>query len=295
MINYYKNLVVDELNKYFDEYSRGALYSSKIWEAMRYTTMLEGKRLRAIICLEIANLFKVDLCDALPCACSLEIMHAYSLIHDDLPCMDNDDLRRGKPTNHKVFGEAVATLAGDALISFGAQILIDKLSCKYSSDLILDITRDYLKTAGASGIVAGQVADIEAENKEIDFENLKYIHKYKTGELFNCAVTMGAKLANVRHDVLLKLQEFAYNFGILFQVYDDIIDCTLSTLELGKTAGKDNVSKKLTYVSAFGVDESRNIFYSLIKKNRDILNKLEIRSSVFEEINDMLIRKVKGE
>ena len=294
MINEYKNLVVEELNKYFDEYSRNSSYSSKIWEAMRYTTLLEGKRLRAVMCLEVANLFNADIIDVLPCACSLEIMHAYSLIHDDLPCMDNDDLRRGKPTNHKVFGEAVATLAGDALISFGGQILIDKLSKKFSSELVMDIVNDYLKTAGALGIVAGQIADIEAENREIDFENLKYIHKYKTGALFNCAVTMGAKLANVRHEILMKLKEYADNFGVLFQVYDDIIDCTLSTNELGKTAGKDCISNKLTYVSAFGLTEAKNIFYSLIEKNRDILNELEIKSSVFEDIYKMLISKVKG-
>ena len=294
MINYYKNLVESELVNYFDEYSKNSSYSSKIWEDMRYTTLLGGKRIRAIMCLEVANLFNVDIKDALPCACSLEIMHAYSLIHDDLPCMDNDDLRRGKPTNHKVFGEAIATLAGDALISFGAQLLVDKLSKKYSSDLILDIVYNYLKTSGALGIVAGQVADIEAENKQIDFENLKYIHKYKTGALFNCAVTIGAKLADLRHDILLKLQEYADNFGILFQVYDDIIDCTLSTDELGKTAGKDNISNKLTYVSAFGLDEAKNIFYSLIDKNRAILNELNIKSSVFEDINTMLIEKVKG-
>ena len=200
--------------------------------------------------------------------------------------MYNDDLRRGKPTNHKVFGEAIAVLAGDALISFGAQLIIDKLEA--SSNLKLDIVNDYLKTSGALGIVAGQVADIEAENKEIDIENLKYIHKYKTGALFKCAMLMGAKIAQVDEDTQNLIEKYADNFGILFQVYDDIIDCTLSTKELGKTAGKDANSNKLTYVNAFGLEKAKNIYYSLKEENHAILTKLNIQLDVFDEIYNML-------
>ena len=125
-MNNYINIIENRLKEYFDEYSINSSYSSKIWEAMSYTTLLGGKRLRAIMCIEIAKIFSANIEDVLPCACALEIMHAYSLIHDDLPCMDNDDLRRGKPSNHKVFGEATAVLAGDSLISFGAQLIIEK-------------------------------------------------------------------------------------------------------------------------------------------------------------------------
>ena len=285
-MNKYKVLVEENLKKYFDEYSKNASYSKKIWDSMAYTTLLDGKRLRAIMCLEIARLFGADINNAMPCACALEIMHAYSLIHDDLPCMDNDDLRRGKPTNHKVYGEAIAVLAGDALISFGAQLIIDKLQT--DSKIKLDIVNDYLKTAGAMGIVAGQVADIEAENKEIDIENLKYIHKYKTGALFKCSMLIGAKLAQVDEEKLNLIKEYASNFGILFQVYDDIIDCTLTTDEIGKTAGKDASVNKLTYVSAYGLNGAKNIFYSLVAKNHDILTKLNIQLDVFEEIYKML-------
>ena len=293
MLQKYKEITVKKLEEYFEEYSLNSSYSKIIWDSMRYTTLLDGKRLRAIMCLEVANLFGAKLENAIPCACALEIMHAYSLIHDDLPCMDNDDLRRGKATNHKVFGEAIAVLAGDALISFGAQLLIDKLSGNCSSDVVVDVVRDYLNTAGAMGIVAGQVADIEAENKKIDFDNLKYIHKYKTGALFNCSITMGAKIAGVKTHVLNRLKEYADNFGILFQVYDDIIDCTLSTSELGKTAGKDEISNKLTYVSAFGLDKAKSIFYSLIQRNHDILNELKISSDVFNDIEEMLVKRIK--
>ena len=282
----YKNKIQIYLENIFEEYKKDSLYSSVIWDSMAYTTLLDGKRLRAIMCLEVAKSFGVEIEKAMPLAAAMEIMHAYSLIHDDLPCMDNDDLRRGKPTNHKVYGEAIAVLAGDALISFGAQLIIDKLQT--DSKIKLEIVNDYLKTAGAMGIVAGQVADIEAENKEIDIENLKYIHKYKTGALFKCSMLIGAKLAQVDEEKLNLIKEYASNFGILFQVYDDIIDCTLTTDEIGKTAGKDANVKKLTYVSAYGLNEAKNIFYSLVAKNHDILTKLNIQLDVFEEIYKML-------
>ena len=289
----YKNLIQESLKKYFDEYSKNSSYSSEIWESMAYTTLLDGKRLRAIMCLEVARLFGASIKDAVPLACSLEIMHAYSLIHDDLPSMDNDDIRRGKPSNHKVFGEAIATLAGDALISFGAQLIIDKMPKYIKPETTLDIVRDYLICAGAKGIVAGQCADIKAENKKIDIENLKYIHKYKTAALFKCAILIGAKFANVNKEILRKLEQFADNFGILFQIYDDIIDCTLTSYELGKTAGKDKLENKMTFVSVYGLNKAKNIFYSLIEKNHVILSELNISSNIFNQIDNMLIEKVK--
>lgn len=292
-IEQYKKTIQEHLEKYFIEYSKNSSYSSKIWESMKYTTLLDGKRLRAIMCIEVAKSFNIKMEDSLPIACAMEIMHAYSLIHDDLPCMDNDDLRRGKPTNHKVFGEAVAVLAGDALISFGAQLIIDKLSKKYNPDTILQIVNDYLKCAGALGIVAGQVADIEAEGKIIDIENLKYIHKYKTGALFKCSMISGAKLADIDKDTLNLIEKYADNFGILFQIYDDIIDCTLTTQEIGKTAGKDATANKLTYVSAYGLKEAKNIFYSLKKENHDILTKLNIQLDIFDEIYNILEERMK--
>lgn len=289
----YKEIIQQNLEKYFLEYSKNSSYSAKIWDSMKYTTLLDGKRLRAIMCIQIAKSFNIELKDVMPIACAMEIMHAYSLIHDDLPCMDNDDLRRGKPTNHKVFGEAIAVLAGDALISFGAQLIIDKLSAKFNSNIILQIVNDYLKCAGALGIVAGQVADIEAEGKKIDIENLKYIHKFKTGALFKCSMLSGAKLANVAKEKLDLIEKYADNFGILFQVYDDIIDCTLTTEEIGKTAGKDANVNKLTYVSAYGLEEAKNIFYSLKKENHDILTRLDIRLDIFDEIYNMLEKRIK--
>ncbi len=289
----FKKIIEENLKKYFEEYRKNSSYSSIIWDSMEYTTLLDGaKRLRSIMALEIGRIFNCKIENLIPLSCAIEIMHAYSLIHDDLPCMDNDDLRRGKPTNHKVFTEAIATLAGDALISFGAQLIIEKTP-KDDPVLILDVVNDYLICAGAKGIIAGQIADIEAENKKIDIENLKYIHKYKTGALFDFSITSAAKFCNVDNKTLLKLKEYSLNFGILFQIYDDIIDSTLSTQELGKTAGKDEKANKMTYVSAYGLEKSRNIFYSLVDKNYDILNSLNIKSEIFNKIYESLIKKVK--
>ena len=154
----YKDIIQNKLKEYFDEYKKDSSYSSKIWDSMAYTTLLDGKRLRAVMTLETGKIFGAKEEVLMPSACSMEIMHAYSLIHDDLPCMDNDDLRRGKPSNHKVFGEAIAVLAGDALIPFGAQLIIEKTPSSVSEKLLLEIANDYLKTAGALGIVAGQTA-----------------------------------------------------------------------------------------------------------------------------------------
>ncbi|MBQ8475616.1 polyprenyl synthetase family protein [bacterium] len=184
----------------------------------------------------------------------------------------------------------MALLAGDALIPFGAQIIIDKTNI--DNNIKLDIVSDYLKCAGAQGIIAGQTADIEAENKKIDFDNLKYIHKYKTGALFKCSIITGAKLAHARSDVIEKLGAYADDFGVLFQIYDDIIDCTLTTDELGKTAGKDNRENKLTYVTALGLDRAREAFYSLIEKNHGILYELNIKSNIFDDIYNSLKKKI---
>ncbi len=289
MIEDYKKTVESALNEYFEQYSN----SNTIWKAMSYTTLLEGaKRLRAIMCIEIGKFLGAKIEELIPCACALEIMHSYSLIHDDLPCMDNDDLRRSKPTNHKVFGEAIALLAGDALISLGAQLIIEKTPKSVPISTILDIVLDYSICAGAKGIVAGQVADIEAEGREIDIKSLEYIHRYKTGALFKLSILSGAKIAQAKPDIIEKLAVFADDFGVLFQIYDDIIDCTLTTKELGKTANKDEASKKLTYVSAYGLEKAKNIFYSLIDKNRAILKQINIESKVFDDIYNKLIKKI---
>ena len=281
----YQEQINHELEKYL---KKDACPERILNESVEYSLMAGGKRLRPILVLATYKLFKEDTRLCMPFAMAIEMVHNFSLIHDDLPCMDNDDLRRGKPSNHKVFGEAAAVLAGDALISFGAQIIIDKTPCSISKEIVLDIVRDYLICSGAKGIVAGQIADIEAENKQIDLDNLNYIHKYKTGALFKCAIAGAAKIAQTDNKTLEKLSCYADNFGILFQIYDDIIDYTLDTKTLGKTAHKDENVNKLTFVRAWGLDKAKEIFSQKFIQNHAIMDELNIKSEIFDNIYQLM-------
>ncbi len=293
-IDEYKQIVQNELEKYFDEQKKNSKYSSTIWEAMSYTTLLPGKKLRAIFCLETAKLLCGDYNLALPCACAIEMLHAQSLIHDDLPCMDNDDLRRGKPSNHKVYGEAMAVLAGDALISFGAQTIIEKTPKSVGIEKVLEVVKLYMHSAGALGIVAGQCADMEAEKnvKNVDYENLKYIHTYKTAKLFEFSILSGAILAGADIKTLDKLKEFANTFGLAFQAYDDILDVICTTEEMGKTVGKDEKEAKATYVSLFGLNDAKSKFNELIAKSHDILKEIGLKSQIYNDILDKMFERV---
>jgi len=291
----YKKLIVKNLENYFNLYSKNSSYSSKLWDAMKYTTLLDGKRLRAIMCLEIAKNFNTEIENVMPIACAMEIMHAYSLIHDDLPCMDNDDFRRGQPSNHKVFGEANAVLAGDALLTFAPQLIIEK-SKDLSSDQILKILHEYTKFAGAYGLIAGQVVDIESEGGKLvksPEETLNFIHLNKTAVLFRLAVRIGAICADADNKTFNELDNFATKFGLAFQIYDDIMDEISSFEELGKSIGKDKASGKLTYVSLYGLDNAKNEFKSLIKECYDIIEKYE--SKIFNEILSKLEKRILGE
>lgn len=289
-INEYKDFINNSLEKYFGERVQNSKYDKTLWKSMSYTTLLGGKRLRAIFCLETCRAICNSYKNAAACACALEMLHAQSLIHDDLPCMDNDDLRRGKPSNHKVFGEAMAVLSGDALISLGAQVIIEETPSSVEKSVILDVVNLYLKAAGAFGIVAGQCADIEAQNgkDKTDDELLKYIHSYKTAALFRCAILSGAMLAGASLDKIKLLDDFSQNFGLAFQIYDDILDVTSTTKELGKTAGKDEKENKATYVTLYGLKSAKEKFNELISDCHDILKRAEINSDVFLQIlNDM--------
>ncbi len=290
MIEQYKKNIEKELENYLNPKHYGLVknFPNIIFESMAYTTLAGGKRLRAILCLETARLFGGDYKSTVPIACAIEMLHAQSLIHDDLPCMDNDDLRRGKPTNHKVYGEAIAVLSGDALISLGAQIILGtKLENK---DLILSY---YLKSAGVLGIVGGQTLDLISEGKQINFETLKLIHQYKTASMFECAICTGVLAGKATNTQFEKMKDFAQNLGLAFQIYDDIIDATHTTEELGKTAGKDAKTQKATYVTFFGVDEAKKKFNFIIKKCYDILKKVKIESEIFDIILKSMVENVK--
>ena len=233
------------------------IYPEKIYEAMRYSLLAGGKRLRPILCLASCELVGGTTSMAMPTACALEMIHTMSLIHDDLPAMDNDDYRRGKLTNHKVYGEDIAILAGDALLTYAFEFIATKTENVPPQQVLQTIA--YLgRAAGASGLIGGQVVDVESEGKtDVSLETLNYIHAHKTGALLEACVVCGAILASASEVDLQRLSRFAKNIGLAFQIIDDILDITATQEELGKTAGKDVKAGKVTFPSLWGIDESR--------------------------------------
>jgi geranylgeranyl diphosphate synthase, type II len=225
-----------------------------IHKAMRYSLFAGGKRMRPALCLAAAEACGGSRRDALHSACAVECIHTYSLIHDDLPAMDNDDFRRGKPTNHKVFGEGIAVLAGDALLTQAFEIIAQgKPTARYShADWVLEVA----KASGSLQLIAGQVADLEGEGKKLPVRELRYIHERKTSALLCCSVRCGGMSANCSPTQLRALTQFGYNVGLAFQIIDDILDVTQTSEKLGKTAGKDTASQKATYPSLLGIDRS---------------------------------------
>ena len=214
-----------------------------------------GKRLRPILCLAAAEACGGSTQDALPAACAVECIHTYSLIHDDLPSMDNDDLRRGKPTCHKVFGEAVAILAGDALLTLAFEVLATAPT--HPRHPLRMLLTDLSNAAGSLKLIAGQVADLEAEGKKVSPTQLRFIHESKTAALLTCAIRLGAMSAGAPPSKLDRLTTFGHALGLAFQVIDDILDVTQSSETLGKSAGKDLAADKATYPSVLGLDRSR--------------------------------------
>ena len=278
------NDYIELIDKKLDEYMP-AESPENIFKSMKYTVTLPGKRLRPVMCLETCRMFGGNYEDAIPTACAIEMLHAQTLIHDDLPCMDNDDFRRGKPTNHKVFGDAIATLAGDALLTFAPQIIL-KHSQNLGAEKLIKIMNEYFHAAGAYGVIAGQVVDIESEHStpENPQKTLDYIHTHKTADLFKLALRTGAIIADATDEQLSEITEFGQCLGVAFQVSDDILDEISTFEEMGKTLGKDKQAGKLTYTSLYGLEESKYKVTCMLKKCYDIMQKYKIDSLVFEEI-----------
>ncbi len=285
------NKYIELVDKKLDEYMP-VQYPEDIFKSMKYTVTLPGKRLRPTMCLETCRIMGGVVEDALPTACAIEMLHAQSLIHDDLPCMDNDDFRRGKPSNHKVFGEAIAVLAGDALLSFAPQLIIEK-SKNLSSDTLIKVLHEFTTTAGAYKLIAGQVADIESEKGNIKgdkAETLEYIHTHKTADLFKLALKSGAIIAGATQEQVNEMDEFGQIYGIAFQIYDDIMDEIATFEELGKTIGKDKEAGKLTYVSLYGLEQAKTKVRELVKQGHDIIYKYN--SDIFSNMLDKLVEKI---
>jgi geranylgeranyl diphosphate synthase, type II len=260
-----------------------------IHKAMRYSLFAGGKRMRPAVCLAAAAACGGREADAMPLACAVECIHTYSLIHDDLPAMDNDDYRRGKLTNHKVFGEGIAVLAGDALLTQAFEIAA---KCKgwprYShQQIVLEIAR----AAGSLQLIAGQVADLEGEGKRISVEELRYIHERKTSALLCCSVRLGGMSANCTLAQLKALTDFGYHVGLAFQVIDDILDVTQTSEQLGKTAGKDTKAQKATYPSIVGLEKSREIAEQLTEKAFAALRIFKGKAQALEALAEFLLKR----
>jgi len=232
-------------------------YPEKIYEAMRYSLLAGGKRLRPILCLATCELVGGTVEMAMPTACALEMVHTMSLIHDDLPAMDNDDYRRGKLTNHKVYGEDIAILAGDGLLAYAFEYIAAQTQ-NVPAGRVLQVIARLARAVGASGLVGGQVVDLESEGKSnIQEETLNFIHTHKTGALLEACVVCGGILAGATDGDQERLSGYAKNIGLAFQIVDDILDITATQEELGKTAGKDLQAQKATYPSLWGLEVSK--------------------------------------
>jgi geranylgeranyl diphosphate synthase, type II len=262
-----------------------------IHKAMRYSIFAGGKRMRPALCLAAAQACGGSEKNALPLTCAVECIHTYSLIHDDLPAMDNDDFRRGKPTNHKVFGEGIAVLAGDALLTQAFEIAAQSNSFpRYPREkLVLEIA----KASGSLQLIAGQVADLEAEGKKISEAELKFIHERKTSALLCCSVRLGGMSANCTPAQLAALTDFGYHVGLAFQVIDDILDVTQTSEQLGKTAGKDVAVQKATYPAIVGLEKSRQIAAKLTDKAFAALKTFKGRAVALEALAQYLLQRDK--
>jgi len=260
-----------------------------IHRSMRYSLFAGGKRMRPALCLAAAEACGGRWAEALPLACAVECIHTYSLIHDDLPAMDDDDFRRGKPTNHKVFGEGIAVLAGDALLTQAFEIAAQCRGWpRYSHrEVILELAR----SSGSLQLVGGQVADLEGEGRVVSRAQLRYIHERKTSALLGCAVRLGGMSANCTPRQLAALSDFGYQVGLAFQVIDDILDVTQTTQQLGKTAGKDTAAHKATYPAIVGLDRSRQIASDLTRRAFDALKPFSGRASALESLAQYLLKR----
>lgn len=285
------NILKEIVEKNLDDFVP-VKYPEEIYESMKYSLNAGGKRLRPIMTLEVCKILSGSYEAALPTACAIEMLHTQSLIHDDLPCMDNDDYRRGKLTNHKMFSEATAVLAGDALLSYAPKLIIEKTPETVNPKVVMNVIKEFCIAAGVDGIISGQIVDIDSENKKISSETLDFIHEYKTAKLFVLAVKAGAIIANATEKQIEELEKFAVTFGHAFQIYDDVLDEIATLEELGKTPGKDANAHKATYTSLFGLENAKCKVVSLCNECCDILKNINFRSVILEGIISDIAERV---
>ena len=257
-------------------------------KAMRYSVFAGGKRLRPVLVIAGAEAVGGTASQVMPTACAMELIHTYSLVHDDLPAMDNDDFRRGVPTNHKVFGEAMAILAGDALLTLAFRLVADNAG---ESRALRDVVLDIADAAGHGGMVAGQVADLEAEGRRVGAEVVDYIHAHKTGALIRTSLRVGAMLCGADAAQVRALSVAGADLGLAFQIVDDILDVVASSEELGKTAGKDQIQQKATYPAIHGIEASRARAAFLIRDAEEALRALGPRAEPIRALGRFILER----
>jgi geranylgeranyl diphosphate synthase type II len=279
-----------EIDRALDRFlPKATVAPATIHKAMRYSLFAGGKRLRPILCLAAAEACGGKANAALPHACAVECIHTYSLIHDDLPSMDNDDLRRGRPTCHKVFGDGIAILAGDALLTIAFEIATKaKRVSRYD---LRDVLSEIAVTAGSRKLIAGQVADLEAEGRKLNRAQVRSIHENKTAALLTASVRLGAMSANATTRQLAAVTAFGRSLGLAFQVIDDILDVTQTSEKLGKSAGKDVTAQKATYPAVIGLEKSRAEARRLTRQAHDALESLGKTARVLRTLADYLLQR----
>jgi len=263
-------------------------YPETIYESMRYSLMAGGKRLRPILCLATCEMTGGDWETAMPTACALEMIHTMSLVHDDLPAMDNDDYRRGKLTNHKIYGDAIAILAGDGLLAYAFEYVATQTQA-VPADRVVKVIARLGRAVGAAGLVGGQSVDLACEGKtDVSVETLDFIHQHKTAALLEASVLSGALLTGASTSHLQRLTQYSQNIGLAFQIVDDILDITATQDELGKTAGKDLQAQKVTYPSLWGLEESRQKAQQLVDEAKQILEPFGSKARPLQAIADYI-------
>ncbi|MFI3115921.1 MAG: farnesyl diphosphate synthase [Clostridia bacterium] len=273
----------------FDKFLKSE--DDKILEAMSYSLKASSKRLRPMLLLEFAKILGVPQEDAIPYAVSIEMIHTYSLIHDDLPCMDDDDFRRGKPTNHKVYGEAMALLAGDGLLNLAFETMsCNEYASKFSSDKILKVISEVSSSTGVLGMISGQVLDINSVKNDINA--LKRMHLLKTGKLIKCACVSGAILGGASDEQIKSATDFAINLGIAFQIRDDVLDIYGNSEILGKPVGSDESNEKITYATFYSREKCDELVEEYTQNAIKSLGKFE-NTEFLEEIAKKLIKREK--
>jgi geranylgeranyl diphosphate synthase, type II len=282
----YQQLVDSELDRLVPSEKAAP---TTIHRAMRYSLFAGGKRIRPILCLEAARTVSGSFCAALPAACALEMVHTYSLIHDDLPALDNDDYRRGKPTNHKVFGDAIAILAGDALLTMAFQVLAE---IDTPPDRRVRLIAELAGAAGTlGGMIGGQVADLEGESRQPEAALLETIHRAKTGALLRASLRLGAIGAGASQSEYDALSCYGEHVGLAFQIVDDILDVEESSAALGKTSGKDAQQHKITFPAVYGLERSREMAEAECAHAHLVLESFGERAAGLHEVADLIVRR----